>query len=363
LQPLPDIVVTESRASAPEQRGLSVQLDGMFGKALFLIPLGIIGNLLLSLVFANPAMLGSLAIVKPGYLFLAMLLAITPWFTGSFRLLLWSRLLGKKLRYQDVLKIAVAAELGAAVSPPMIGGSAVKTAMLMHKGFSGGSALSLTILENLEDAVFFIIMVPIALTLSSAWALPTVKAGISGMERLSGWVVPTAAGTMFLAGFLVFRLHPHIGARFPFLRKIEHRIVSLFAQVIETYRTIISRGKAVVALTMTLTVVQWVCRYSIISVLLLGFGIQPRPILYMALQVIVFAVAAFIPTPGGTGGAEGVFFMIYRSFLPHHLIGVVTALWRFFTFYVLLILAAVLFLLFRIRTPVKRSASQDNVLA
>ena len=100
---------------------------------------------------------------------------------------------------------------------------------------------------------------------------------------------------------------------------------------------------------MTITMIQWICRYSIISVLLLSLGIVPRPLLFIAFQVIVFALLAFVPTPGGIGGAEALFSVIYSSFLPSHAIGMVTAGWRFITFYFVLLLASMLFSVFRLR--------------
>jgi hypothetical protein len=74
-------------------------------------------------------------------------------------------------------------------------------------------------------------------------------------------------------------------------------------------------------------------------------GIPVQPLLFMALQVIVFALVTFVPTPGGAGGAEAMFSLLYRAFLPAGAIGMVTTAWRFLTFYFLVLVAAVLALL------------------
>jgi uncharacterized membrane protein YbhN (UPF0104 family) len=70
----------------------------------------------------------------------------------------------------------------------------------------------------------------------------------------------------------------------------------------------------------------------------------------MVLQVFVFALMTLVPTPGAAGGAEVMFSLIYRAFLPAGTIGLVTAGWRFLTFYFLLLLAAALSLLFGIQS-------------
>lgn len=40
-----------------------------------------------------------------------------------------------------------------------------------------------------------------------------------------------------------------------------------------------------------------------------------------------------VPTPGAIGGAEALFALLYRPFLPAGSIALVMAGWRFFTFY------------------------------
>ncbi len=322
-------------------------IDPLFRKLFFLIPLGIIGNVVFSLAATDGAMFRSAVHFSPGYFIIAMLLSVAPWFTGSLRLLIWSRFLGKRVRYRDVFRIALGAELGAAISPPMIGGSAVKAGMLTKRGFSGGAALSLTVLESMEDALFFIFMVPLALTLSSSWDLPVIQSVISCIRHPSPWMLLGGSGTACCAVLVLTQQHfRNMITRFRPLTSLADRIRSVYADFILTWRNIIRDGKSVFVMTFALTSVQWICRYSIISLLLMGLGLPAQPVLFMALQVLVFALMSFIPTPGGAGGAEVVFYLFYQPFLAANTIGVVTMGWRFLTFYFLLLLAAVLFMLF-----------------
>ncbi len=325
-------------------------IDALFNRLFFLVPIGVVGNIIYSITFTDHSTMRSVVRFSPVYLALALLLCIVPWFTGSFRLFIWSKFLGKSQRYRDVFAIAIGAELGAAASPPAVGGGPIKVLMLMQRGFSGGKALSLAMIESFEDALFFLIMVPIALTISSAWDLPVIRSSTIELRHLPFWILPVTA-SLFLLAFILMAGHRTKGIRerFPVVRRIADYIKTSLYEFASTYHNIALKGKTVFVLTMALTTVQWVCRYSIISLLLLGLGIAPRPMLFMALQVIVFALLALIPTPGGVGGAEALFSLIYRSFLPPETIGIVTAGWRFFTFYFLLLLASALFFLFRMR--------------
>jgi uncharacterized protein (TIRG00374 family) len=348
MQPVHETAIR--RSAAPPAPAAEAPVEKLFGKLLFLIPLGIIGNVIFSFAVTDRAMVRSVAHVAPGYFILAALLSIVPWFTGSLRLFIWGRFLGGNMRYRDVFRIVIGAELGAAVSPPLIAGSAVKISMLMRRGFTGGGALSLSVLESLEDSVFFIVMVPVALTLSSSWGLPLVKDAVNGLGHPSLWAsLAGIAAVLCLVAALVRRRSGRWLRKVNVLRALAERIRSSYGNFTATFQTILRGGKSIFALTMALTSFQWLCRYSVISLLLAGMGIPARPLLFMALQVIAFACITFVPTPGGVGGAEAMFSLLYRAFLPAGAIGVVTTAWRFLTFYFLVLVAAVLALLLGMR--------------
>jgi uncharacterized protein (TIRG00374 family) len=301
---------------------------------------------------------------SPAYFALAMLFSIVPWFTGSLRLLLWSRFLGKSMDYPAVLKISIGAELGAAVSPPLIGGSAVKIGMLMRRGFSGGTALSLSVLENMEDTIFFLVMVPLALTVSSAWNLPQVRSLQAGLGNPAVWTLLGGAGICIGVILLVIiRISKNGMTWTAGLVRLREKVRSFYYNFTATYQRISREGKSTFALTMTLTSIQWICRYSIISLLLASMGVPVRPVLFMVLQVFVFALMTLVPTPGAVGGAEVMFSLMYSAFLPAGTIGLVTTGWRFLTFYFLLLLAAALFLLFGMQPEAAtRPAGEQGVV-
>jgi uncharacterized membrane protein YbhN (UPF0104 family) len=68
----------------------------------------------------------------------------------------------------------------------------------------------------------------------------------------------------------------------------------------------------------------------------------------------------FVPTSGATGGAEVAFAAVYATLLPSGAIGLATAAWRCFTFYVPAGLAALLFPLLGVRgaTGVRAAAAR-----
>jgi uncharacterized protein (TIRG00374 family) len=313
-------------------------------KLFFLIPLGIVGNIVFVLMTTDRSLFRSDFHFAAGYFLIAMILSITPWLTGSLRLLFWSRFLRNELRFHEVFRIVLYAELGAAICPPIIGGSAIKAGMLMQKGFSGGTVLSLTLLESMEDGLFFLFMVLPALTLYSSWEHPVIKGLLSGICHTSHPVVLIVSGVAFCTVLML--AHPRCR-----MILINHtptvfmtRIRSAYNNFIMTRQTIIFNGKSVFALTFMLTAIQWICRYSVITLLLISLGLPTKPLLMIALQVIAFALTSLVPTPGGAGGAEAVFYILFKPFLAAESIGLIIIGWRFLTYYFLLFLAAIILL-------------------
>lgn len=92
-------------------------------------------------------------------------------------------------------------------------------------------------------------------------------------------------------------------------------------------------------LTLLVTMAQLACLYMIPWFVLRAFGVEGDFIECLAAGSMVQMVASAVPLPGGTGGAEGGFYMFYQ-----HLFGAATSagflIWRIVTFFAPTILAA-----------------------
>lgn len=283
-------------------------------RALFvLVPLGIAGNALFTILTTDrDAVASALSSIDPRYLVLALAAAVVPWFTHALRMYTWSRFLGNRTPLRDFFRIALGDELGSAVTPTSVGGNYFKLALLMGKGFSSGTAASLVALGTVENALFTFTAMPV---IACVYAVPLVLA---------------------CAVALLLRFTP-LGSR---AGGAVRGFVSDFASV---YRRIIRRGKSRFLFTMALTFLQWTCRYSIVSFLLLAFHLPVRPLAFLFLQWLVFALTTVVPTPGGSAGAEMSFFLIFGAFVPASILGFVTSCWRFLTFYFQIVTAGLCF--------------------
>lgn len=337
----------------------SINIEKILRHLIIIIPIGVLINLIFSYATSHNTILPSFLNFSFGYLLLAVLLTLVPWLTNTLRLLIWTRFLGRKFSFKNILKVVLGTELGAAISPTAIGGAPVKIGMLIQQGLKSGNAVSITTLGSIEDHLFSIFAVPIALTISQSWKLPVFQNIFYKFYNPIVWVVGLCFMTVVLTGYLIVRRisKPQISS-FPitkksWLKKAKEKLKDFWKDFKTIYEMIYLRGKFRFLISMILTTIQWICRYSVISALLVSLGITVDPVRIFVLQWLVFTLMAFVPTPGATAGAETAFYLIYKSICPEEIIGLVTTGWRFLTFYFLLILGIVFFILLNL--PQKQS--------
>lgn len=70
-----------------------------------------------------------------------------------------------------------------------------------------------------------------------------------------------------------------------------------------------------------------------------AFGLNGTPWYHIILvSYMVFLSASYMPLPGGSGAQEGGFYLYYKGIYPEGELGVALLVWRFFTFYLTIIL-------------------------
>ncbi|MFZ5517735.1 MAG: lysylphosphatidylglycerol synthase transmembrane domain-containing protein [Candidatus Zhuqueibacterota bacterium] len=331
-------------------------LSKLVKKFIFIIPLGIFINLGLTIFTKDKTALVSVINFSFHYFLLAILLIIIPWFTNVFRLKLWAHFFKRKLSFFQSLKIIFYSELSAAISPSAIGGAPLKIGLLMQKRVSSGAAFTITSIGTIEDIAFLGVALPLAIIWTAAWKFPTFSKAYHKLQGAMVWVgiiVVSLVIVLFLLYFIMKKIKPAWFSRhtpegeLSFFSRVRRGVFKFGHDLKAAYSVIIRRGKFTFFITTILTGIQWICRYSVISALVASLGMPVQPILFFVLQWMVNTIAIFIPTPGATGGAEASFYLIFLAFLPPRTIGMVTAGWRFITFYSYLAVGGILYLITR----------------
>ena len=321
--------------------------------AAWLVPLGVLANVGLALLTTDFHYLREVGRVSAGAVGLTVGLALLPWVTQSLRIGLWTRFIGHPVSFWGGIRIAAGGVLGSAVTPTAVGGGTIRWALAARQGVPAGHAASLLAVEAVEDLVFFAVALPVAAGLSEV-------AGAQALDRASrspalslhtpvlvGLAVVAAAGAL---GAALWRLAVagrlgaggrkralRLGAR---VRKPARRML---ADVRTVARLVARRGKRRFAVSLSLTAVQWIARYSLATLVIVLLGGPLRPFLYWVLGWMTVAVSSAVPTPGAAGAAEATFYVLHAPFLPAEMLVVATAAWRLLIFYLPALVAVVAF--------------------
>ncbi|HET6763621.1 MAG TPA: lysylphosphatidylglycerol synthase transmembrane domain-containing protein [Longimicrobiaceae bacterium] len=325
------------------------RLDRLFRTSLILVPFGVLGNLALSWFATDRSVWQGLGGLPRHWLYAAVAIALVPWITNSLRILIWARFLERRMGFGDALSITVGAEISASVLPTSTGSEVLRLGMLMQCGLSSGQAASVVTLGYLEDFVFFVVALPVCVVLSRAWQLPVIRSLAGRVDvnapQAAAVVVAVAAALAILWRLLLTGRLGRAGRRRSrrFAAKARGRLLHTWRDFRGVYGRVIRHGKLRFALTLSITAIQWACRYSVATAFAYYLGYRVDPLLFFFLQWAIFTIMLFIPTPGASGGAEAAFLLVYSALLPGRVIGLVTAGWRFLTFYLPLALGSLMF--------------------
>ncbi|MBK7937159.1 MAG: flippase-like domain-containing protein [Lewinellaceae bacterium] len=319
-------------------------INVLLRRMLPVICVGVAGNLLFSWYTADKGKWLDWSQCSAAYLLLAALLSLLPWFWHCVRLAIWGRFFGVKISSRNLLRIAVATDVGGSIAPQAIGGAPVKITMLVQQGYTPGKATLLTLLSGVEDVIFFAMAIPVSLVLIQPWNNPLWQHAGWFMKK-NGFAVLLTMLLLFSV-YLLFRKMRRSGQIGKNRSPRWHRWVADFKS---TVHLIYTQGRKPFLLSVLALVAQWLTRFSILLSVLLALGLPHQLLHFFLLQWMVFVAMVFVPTPGAAGGAEAAFLLVFGKIIPQTAVGTVLAGWRFLTYYFMLLTGVVILWLLRER--------------
>jgi uncharacterized membrane protein YbhN (UPF0104 family) len=287
-------------------------------------------NLVFAFLTAHREGFGLRLVIAPGFLLVAAALALVPLATNGARLWIWARFFGGTPSGGDTLRIAVASDLGAALTPTAAGAGGVRLAMLLRHGLDTARASALVALMAAEDAVFFAVFLPLAYFLGGGPG-GVVGETLAQTGTRTAWVLGGGVVLGLILGFVVRRASGRSRPGLP------GRALAWVREVRGALAMVLRRGKLRALGCLGLTAVQWMARYTVVAAVLAAFGIRAAVLPHVLLQWVVFTAGTVVPTPGGAAAIETAFALVYQPFVPAALLGPITAVWRFTVFYFVLI--------------------------
>lgn len=304
-------------------------------RLILIIGIGIIVNLAFNYFFTGTLQINQLFKFRWWSLLAAFFLAIVPWFFHALEIMIWSNFFKVKMPLKDAIGISVATDLGSAITPTMVGGAPIKLGMLMRKGLNVGQAGAMVIFTGIEDMVFFLSIISVSIVYSD-------RMGIGLLHEVLGDIFSDTARTILIISIaaISFTIIWFLLKRFKIIAKIAAVIKGALNDFKQAMTLIAKNGKTTFLLAALAIVLRWVARFFILVVLAAGIGATADwKEIYLS-EWLVYMGMTITPTPGAIGGAEGGFMMVYKNIISNDVIGAVMAAWRFFNYYLLLIISA-----------------------
>lgn len=254
---------------------------------------------------------------------------------------------GGDLSWGRAVKVDLMCAFTSAITPSVVGGSALAIFYLNREGIKVGRATTLTLTTLFLDELFFVLFCPLlVLLIPDADLFGSVGAeGLMTGIRVVFWLV--------YAGIVIWTaiLFAGIIVRPKAVGQALHRLFSL--RMLRRWRPAIDRTTVNMAETSDFvkkasrrwwlkvfgaTVVSWFSRYLVVNALFWGFVPAASGLLVFGRQFVVWVVLMVSPTPGGSGISEWLFANYYGDLIGDVSAALVIALiWRVLSYYIYLV--------------------------
>ncbi|WP_143962686.1 lysylphosphatidylglycerol synthase transmembrane domain-containing protein [Litoribacter populi] len=256
------------------------------------------------------------------------------------------------LTWVRAIYVIILWEFASAVTPSIVGGTAVAVFILHKEGIKLGKALAFVMVTAILDNLFFVIGAPIILFWAKGHIFPDTRM----MELRLGasiqylfWISYTlyAVYTLIMSAALFYR--PRVFKwillkifSIRFIRKWKTNANDYGNQIIDASETFKDKSYKYWLSIIGATVFIWSARYLMLNALISSYKSLDffEHIIVFARQIIMWIVMMVSPTPGSSGTAEFFFAQFFAEFLPGYTF-VTSILWRLLSYYPYLILGAI----------------------
>jgi len=254
---------------------------------------------------------------------------------------------GGDLSWRRAVKVDLMCAFTSAITPSVVGGSALAIFYLNREGIKVGRAMALTLTTLFLDELFFVIFCPLLV-----FMIPDAELFGSGSSEAfnvsirvvfwlvyAGIVVWTAilfAGIIWKPQAVAALMHKIFALKF--LRRWQPAVDRTAGNMVETSHFVKEASVGWWSKVFGATVVSWFSRYLVVNALFWGFVPAASGLLVFGRQFVVWVVLMVSPTPGGSGISEWLFTNYYGDIIGNLSVALIIALiWRVLSYYVYLL--------------------------
>ena len=288
-----------------------------------------------------------------GSLFLSFLLMVVRDLAYMYRLRV---LTDGQLSWRRSFDVIMLWEFASAVTPSIIGGSAIALFILRREGINMGRTTAIVLTTAFLDELFYILMVPIMLgwlgpgnlfISEGSYMLVDARYGIQGVFIL-GYVFILVLTSIIIYGvfanprglkFILLSIF-----RLPILRRWRTRAAETGDEIIITSKELKRKPATFWIKAFAGTFFSWTARFWVVNALIMAFATLSMAdhFLIYGRQLVMWVILLISPTPGGSGVAELVFGGFLGEFIQGGLTPAMGLLWRIISYYPYLFIGAII---------------------
>ncbi len=277
-----------------------------------------------------------------------------------------------ELSWQSSIYIILLWEFASAVTPSVVGGTAVAVFILNKEGLSFGKSMAYVMMTALLDNLFFIVFAPLSILISNSFdfaVFPVISAnmfnefvqehGLQGAFYIS-YALTVIYAIFFAYGLIInprgFKWLLIKATSIKFLRRFRKGAINTGNEMIIAAKSLRGSGTSLWIKAIFLTFLIWIARYLMLNCLIAAFSPLDAldHVFVFSRQIAMWIVMLLSPTPGSSGTAEAVFCLFYAEYLQTEFCAAVGILWRLFYYYPYLFIGALVLPRWLIRVNKKR---------
>jgi len=292
---------------------------------------------------------------RPGIFSLALLMILARALLYIYRIKV---IANEHLDWTSSLYVIILWEFASAVTPSVVGGTAVAVFILLKEGVSLGKSLALVMLTAIMDNLIFVVFAPLVFIFVEGQIIPPSSSPIGFL----GWSFSPQTGlqVLFWISYVLIALYTLVMGyalflkprafkwlllkitTIKFLRRWRHRAYEHGNEIIWASSQLKGKKLMFWISISVFTILIWSVRYFQLNLIIASLVDLPFTdhMLIFARQLVLWIIMLVSPTPGSSGAAEFFFPLFFEDYLgPYTLIANIS--WRLMSFYPYLFLGAI----------------------
>lgn len=245
----------------------------------------------------------------------------------------------KQLGWMASFRVMLSWDFTSSVTPSTIGGAPMATYAMTKEGYKLGQSTAIILYSVLLDQLWFALAVPILVVAGLYWEVIPENIGMVGEASM----LLLYAGLLTYAGLMAYGVLKNPNAikkvvgtvfRLPLLRRWREKVMEEAENLVEYSHELRKKPASFLINAYFLTTMSWLARVALPTIVVLS--LLPADVILSVLRSLAMNLAFLImPTPGGSGGVEGLFALFQGPLIDRKaFIGLAVFAWRIISYYI-----------------------------